>query len=328
MHISHFEPSVLDRGSKTHLPLEICALADGGSVSLTLLAVVGAKPGPTFVVTAGVHGDEYEGVHAILKSYRNLNPADVRGSWLAVPVANPPAYNAVSRSSPIDAMNLARIFPGDADGEPSERIAHYLTHKLIAHADLYLDLHSAGMNYTMPSVCGYHLDEGDGGRASRQAALAFGLDVVWGHPGELPPGRSLSAATDLGVPWIYTETTGGRRALPEDVQAFTNGIRNVMKHLGMLSGGVNTQPPRYDLAGDGNLEKAIPTKTSGFFVPTVSLLDQVNEGQVLGHILDMTGETIEEIQADRNGTVIMMRGLPMIHAGEGACVITGHYSGV
>ena len=323
MHISDFDPSTLAGGTKTHLPLEVCTTPDGGSITLTLLAVIGAEPGPTFVVTAGVHGDEYEGIHAILKTYRSLNPEDVGGSWLAVPVANPPAYTAVSRTSPIDGMNLARIFPGDADGTPSQRIAHYLTHKVIAHADLFLDLHSAGMDFTMPTVCGYHLDDGDQGRASRQAALAFGIDVVWGHPGEIAPGRSLSAATELGIPWIYTETTGGRRALTEDVNSYIRGIQNVMKHLGMLIGGSDTQAPRYDLAGDGNLEKAIAAKTSGFFVSDVSPLDEVKEGDVLGHILNMTGEVIEEIQADRDGVVILMRGLPMIHAGEGTFVITG-----
>lgn len=324
MHIADVDLSALAPGTRTHLQLDVSTMPDGSRLSLSLLVVVGTQSGPTLVVLAGVHGDEYEGIRAIQQVYRALKPEDVRGRWLAVPVANPPAYAAATRSSPVDGLNLARIFPGDPQGSLSQRIAHVLTQTFIVHADLLVDLHSAGIAYTMPTLCGYYLHESDMGRASRRAALAFGAPVVWGHP-DIAPGRSVSAATDLGVPWIYTEAAGGGRVQPEDLSCYVRGVFNVMKHLGMLAGSPEAPVPRYDLAGEGNLEKAITANTSGLFVPTVSLLDEVHEGQVLGHIMDMAGEPLEELRASTDGLIILMRGLPMIRTGDWTFMITQRY---
>src|SRR5690606_4880468 len=81
------------------------------------------------------------------------------------------------------------------------------------------------------------------GEAARAAALAFGSDVVWAHPLETPPGRTVSAAEELGIPWLYTEAFGGSRPRPEDVGLYINGTLNVMRHLGMI----HSEPQRREL---------------------------------------------------------------------------------
>lgn len=91
-------------------------------LSLPLLQAVGARPGPVFAVTAGVHGDEYEGVRAIFEVFESIDAADLAGTVLAVPVVNPPAHWAVTRTSPVDGANLARVFPGDTQGTLSDRL--------------------------------------------------------------------------------------------------------------------------------------------------------------------------------------------------------------
>ena len=67
-------------------------------------------------MTAAVHGDEYEGVEAIPQIYARVSPAELQGTLLLVPVCNVPAYETSQRSSPVDGLNLARVFPGDANG--------------------------------------------------------------------------------------------------------------------------------------------------------------------------------------------------------------------
>jgi predicted deacylase len=299
-------------------------LPDGNDLRLPVLAAAGPSDGPTLAVLAGVHGDEYEGIRAIPEVFRSPELAELRGRLIMVPVCNVLAFRAATRSSPIDGMNLARVFPGDPHGTVTQRIAYALTAQVIAPASLLIDLHSAGIAYTMPTLVGYPYAETAHARASRAAALAFGCDVLWAHPPDPNAGgRSISAAEQLGVPWIYTEAAGGGRAAPADVACYVAGVLNIMRHLEMLPGRPETGPPRFHLLGAGNTDDPIRADTSGYFVSHVELLDLVRVGQVIGEVLDLSGETIEEIRAHVEGRVVMIRGLPAIHAGEGAFLLSG-----
>lgn len=323
-----FDLSRLQPGSRGRFALPVMRLPDGGELSLTVLAAAGAQPGPTLAVLAGVHGDEYEGIRAIPQIIQSLDLAALHGRLLAVPVCNVPAFRTATRSSPIDGLNLARVFPGDPHGTVTQRIAHVLTEQIIAPASLLIDLHSAGIAYAMPTLVGYPYADTAPARAARAAAEAFGCAVLWGHPPDpSTTGRSISAAEALGIPWIYTEAAGGGRALPDDVACYTTGVLNVMRHLGMLPGAPQLQPVRCHLLGAGNTDAPIRVRNSGYFVSAVELLDVVQAGQLLGQVLDLAGEPLEQICAHAAGRVVMLRGLPAIHAGEGAFLLSGELLG-
>ena len=102
-------------------------------------------PGPRVVVLGGVHGDETEGVLAASRLTREVD-ALARGILDVVPVCHEVAFAADSRTSPLDGGNLARVFPGDAAGSPTERLAHHLTRDVLQGADLLVDLHT--VSYT------------------------------------------------------------------------------------------------------------------------------------------------------------------------------------
>ena len=109
------------RPGRTHLLL--AALADPAAV-VPLIAIKGESAGPLFIAVAGVHGDEFEGPQAIWEIARDLPPSSLRGTLLALPVCNPWAFAVGQRSTPdaIDGRNLAREFPGAADGAPTQRL--------------------------------------------------------------------------------------------------------------------------------------------------------------------------------------------------------------
>jgi predicted deacylase len=322
--MERFDVERLQPGSRGSFRLPVMGMPDGGELDLPVLACAGRGDGPTLAVLAGVHGDEYEGIRAIPRIFRAFDPADLRGRLIAVPVCNVPAYRAATRSSPIDGLNLARVFPGDPRGTVTQRIAHVVTEQIIAPANLLIDLHSAGVAYTMPTLVGYPYADTRLGRAARDAAQAFGCEVLWAHPPDpAATGRSISAAEALGIPWIYTEAAGGGRALPEDVACYTTGVLNVMRWLGMLPGQPETRPVRCRLLGAGNTDAPIRVERSGYFVSDVNLLDKVAAGQVLGYVLDFAGEPIEAIRAHTHGRVVMIRGLPAVHAGDGAFLLSG-----
>ena len=325
MHIRDFDIDKLPRGEKQFAWLDVCGRADGGNWRLPLLTVIGADAGPTLLVLAGVHGDEYEGIAAIPKVYRAIKSQDLRGRLLMAPVCNMPAYEALQRSSPIDGLNLARVFPGDVSGAITRQIAWWLSQKLLPQADFLIDLHTGGIAYELPTLIGYVHDSGALGQASRKAAAAFGAPVMWGHPLPLPAGRSISAATAMVIPSLYTEAAGGGRCDPDVVACFRDGVINVMTHLGMISRGLSRRPLTHHFVGHGNLDTVIQARVDGFFQREVSLLQHVKRGQRLGAILDPTGLELAQVDADQDGVIIMLRGIPRVQAGDGVAHITQLY---
>ncbi len=327
MRFQELDISQLPRASKTSAWLNVGSRADGGNWRLPFLYVVGATPGSTLLVLGAVHGDEYEGVETIPEVFHRIAPEMLRGTLLMVPICNVPAYEAVLRSSPIDGLNLARVFPGHPNGTITQRIAYWITQKLIKPADFVIDLHSGGVTAEIPLLIGFTHSHDALGRRSRAGALAFGAPVVWEHPPPMPPGRSLSAATDLGVPAIYTEAAGGGYAYPADVSCFTAGVINVMKHLDMLDGHPEPQPITHHLSGDGDMDSVISTPAAGYFRSEVNLLDDVNTGQRLGTVRDPFGEVLAEITSESAGVVIMLRRVHRVHVGDNLAHVTRRLGG-
>ncbi len=323
MRFQELDISQFPRDSKASAWLEVGSRADGGNWRLPFLYVTGATLGPTLLVLGAVHGDEYEGVETIPEVFHRIASNTLRGALLMVPICNMPAYEAVLRNSPIDGLNLARVFPGDLNGTITQRIAYWIAQKLIKPADFVIDLHSGGVTAEIPSLIGFTHSNDALGRQSRAGALAFGAPVVWEHPPPMPPGRTLSTATDFGVPAIYTEAGGGGYARPSDVSCFTTGVINVMKHLDMLDGQPQPQPITHHLSGDGNMDSVISTPAAGYFRSEIALLDDVSAGQRLGAVRDPFGEVVTEITTENAGVVIMLRRIHRVHVGDNLAHVTG-----
>ena len=323
MYIHNLDLTALPRNHRQAGWLELTSRADGGWWRLPIMTVTGAKAGPTLVVLAGVHGDEYEGVEAIPRVFNVVESAALAGTLVMLPICNMPAYEAGLRSSPVDGLNLARVFPGRHDGTITQRIAYWITEKLLKRADFLIDLHSGGVATEIPTLIGYIHDLGELGQRSRAAADAFGVPIMWGHPLPLAPGRSLSAAVALNVPCLYTEAPGGGYAQAQVVDLFANGVINVMKHLDMLPGEPQYLPITHHLLGDGDLDTVISAPVAGYFRAEVGLLDVVEQGDRLGLIYDLLGQPVDEIKADKAGVVIMLRRIHRVHTGDGLVHLTG-----
>ncbi len=312
-----FHPQNYAPGGKYRLPLPIDDV-----VSLPVLLIRGAQPGPTLVASANVHGDEYEGVRAIFELFEELDPSRMSGDWLAVPVVNPPAFWAGTRTSPLDGANLARVFPGDPHGTFSQRLAHTFAENIIAHGSFYLDLHSGGVKFRMPTMVGYAADDPRG----KAAAEIFGATTIWGHP-KLDPGRTISSAAAYNIPWLYTEARGAGRIHPEDLDMMKTGLRNLLHHLGILKGAPPLASIRYRLYGDGNTDKGMSATQPGFLMKHVDVLDEVAAGTVLGTLVDMAGNPLEQYRAPVAGVVGLVREFPVV-AAEDPLFLIAQYEGV
>jgi predicted deacylase len=310
-------------GRKATLSHLVAARADGSRVELPVMCACGAAPGKTLLITAGVHGDEFEGPAAIWRLFQSLDPVDLAGNVIAVPLANPPAYEAGLRTNPDDRQDLARVFPGDPQGTVTEQIAHALTQRFIRHADLYCDLHSAGQYYQMPPLAGYQLRPEPLLSQQRAAAKAFGLPLVWGTPGL--PGRSLSAAGEHGVPAIYVEITGEGRCRAADVERYVHGLRQLLAHLAIAGERLEVYDPQWFVEdqrpGAGHLQVQHRAPIGGFFEPSRGVGDRVEEGQPVGVIRDRFGQTRHTLQASRSGMIVFLRTFPRVLCGDALCMI-------
>ncbi len=149
-----------------------------GTVGIPITAVKQGK-GPTILITGGVHGDEYEGPIALSKLARRLTPSMVQGRVLLVPALNLPAALAGTRLSPMDGLNLNRVFPGEANGSITAMIAHYVSTVLIPMADIVVDIHSGGMTLEyLPTILMHELEDADWNRRARAALMAFGAPIA------------------------------------------------------------------------------------------------------------------------------------------------------
>ncbi|HEX2268183.1 MAG TPA: M14 family metallopeptidase, partial [Pyrinomonadaceae bacterium] len=260
-------------------------------------------------------GDEYEGMRAIVDVYEQVDPEVMRGNFIGVPVVNVPAFWSATRISPVDRKNLARTYPGRPDGTTSERIAFYSLEKIMAHADLFIDLHSGGRNTFLPLLCGYYNDGGELGRKSREAAARFGAPVVWEHD-VLSPGRTIYESVRRGIPALYTECRGGGYLNNDDLKTYAGGLFNLLKYMKVLPGSAAAPPKQVFLGGPGDVDVAIATSHAGFFVTKVQLLDRVMSGQVIGEVTDLLGHVLEEIRANSDGIVELMRSTTRVFPGE------------
>jgi predicted deacylase len=267
------------------------------------------------VVLGGVHGDEYEGIDAIHRLFATLEPEMISGAVIGVPVCNPPAFAAQTRTSPIDGQNLARVFPGRPRGTVSERIAHVITTQVTRLADFLIDLHSSGSYMSMPLLVGYYHGDNSAGRRSRNAALRFGVPLIWGHEGA-SEGRTLSEPHERGIPWLYTESPSGGWLHEDIAERYADGVRNVMRLLGVLPEPPSPATVERELVGEGDLDLSLTAPIAGFLSNRVQLLQTVSEGEELGVIRDLAGAEIASIRAPAAGTVMLRREAASVHPGD------------
>ena len=126
----------------------------GTEIHVPHVIISGYKPGPLLLVTAGIHNAEYVGIQAAIELSSEIDPEQLTGTLVIVPVANRSGFeNRTMSMVHEDGKNLNRVFPGDDSGTAADRLAHLLFNTFIKYADAYVDLHSGdGYEELIPYV--------------------------------------------------------------------------------------------------------------------------------------------------------------------------------
>ena len=300
------------------------------------IATIANGTGPTVLVSAGTHGDEYEGQIAARRLVAEVDPAHMSGRIVVVPTISTEASQAHSRFWPSGA-NFNRSFPGRLDGPPDQVLAHFFTTVLFPLVDMIVEMHSGGSgSWIVPCSHMCAVDDPAQRRAMLEGMEAWNSDVHF-----------LYTAGDNYFPTIaqaqgktiVTTELGGAGLIPRAVHELAwSGLTNVLRHFGVLEGEVVTRASRglppariYDARGadetvtqlGSGLMDQIRAPVSGLAEALAEPGETVECGQRIARIwpLDDPLQPPVEVVSQRAGLVLGMRARSFVTQGNGLAFV-------
>jgi predicted deacylase len=278
-------------------------------VAVPVHVLTGERARPRLVAVAGVHGDEAEGMLALHDFERACDPSSLRGTVVLVPVANPMAFAAHARRSPIDGLDLNRIFPGRHDGTASEQLAYRLVHDIVTDADFLFTLHSWFATGSVVDYVEYPAGTTALAVRSREAAVAAGFRRL--RASGWPEGALLPVANGMGIPGLEAEIGGHGISTAANRAAYVEHLRRLLQHFDIL-GGPPPPNPTPEFYGRGHLT----APASGVLRLAARPGDHVRAGARLATIHDLHGDPVADIVAPHAGLVAAARDFVSVNAGE------------
>jgi predicted deacylase len=268
---------------------------EGLTAPVPIIVVNGSGPGPVLCLTAAVHGDELNGIEIVRRIMTNLDPQEIKGAVIGVPIVNLQGFYRGSRYLP-DRRDLNRHFPGNPRGSAATRLAYSFFNEVITHCSALVDLHTGSLDRSNLAQLRADLQLPQVAKLS----TGFGSTVVLHSVGE--HGSLRRAATDAGIPAVTFEMGEPMRMQPEHVEHGVKAIETLLYSLGMSS------QRRYwgDTESVYYSSKWVRVDHGGILFSEVALGERVSEGELLGTISDPMTEEQHRVYAPMSGRVLGM----------------------
>jgi hypothetical protein len=303
----------VEPGERRLVDLPLSRLSNHTPVALPVHVLNGPRPGPTMFVSAAIHGDELNGVEIIRRVLRALQPANISGSLLCVPVVN--AYGFIGRSRYLpDRRDLNRSFPGSPGGSLAARLANLFLTEVVRRSEIGIDLHTAAIHrVNLPQIrCEFEKHP-----RCRELSQAFGAEVILESPER--PGSLRRAARDVGVDVLVYEGGEGLRFDEFAIKAGVDGIMQVMLKTGMLESAAGAEanlpetlrPPIF-----ANAAKWVRAPEGGVLRTSKRIGDAVSSGEVIGAIANPYEDDDTPVRSPRRGIIIGRTTLPIVNMGD------------
>jgi hypothetical protein len=304
-------------GQKATGILEVPAGVDAAA-SIPVVVVRGAKPGPVLALVSGAHGTEYASIIALEKVIQMLDPAQVSGTVIIVPLLNIASFEQkVPHVNPVDGKSMNRFYPGKQNGTQTERASYVMTKQVVERCDYLVDYHGGDLDENLRPYA-YWPKSGDARHdaTTRDMVLAFGLDhvIIWSdRPKDPAASRYLdNTANTRGKPAIAVEAGYSGTVQPDDVALLANGTLNLMRYLKMLPGTPTVVEHPVWL---GKVD-TVASEQAGIFYPLVQRGTYVEAGMKIGYVTDYFGKTIFEAHAPVAGVVLYICAVPSMKKGD------------
>jgi len=304
------------RGQKVTGVIAVPAGVDAAT-NIPVAVIHGAKPGPVLALVSGAHGTEYTSIIALEKLIGMLNPAEISGTVIIVPLVNIPSFEQkVPHVNPIDGKSMNRMYPGKMDGTQTDRASYLITRQVVEQCDHLIDYHGGDLDESLRPYS-YWTTTGNAkqDQFSREMVLAFGLDhiiISADRPKDPNASRYLeNTATTRGKPSITVEAGHAGTVEPEDLAALVDGSLGVMRFLKMLPG--SPAPIEHPVWVEKIL--TIASDQTGIFYPLVKRGTYVEQGMKVGYVTDYVGKTVFEARAPGAGVVLYICAVPSMTKG-------------
>ncbi len=297
--------STVEPGTSMRLGMPAGRLFTQQVIEIPLTVVHGAKPGPTVWVSAAIHGDEISGTDVVRRVIEAIDPANLRGTLLALPVVNVFGFVQHTRYLP-DRRDLNRFFPGSKDGSLASQIAHLLMTHVVSRCELGIDLHAGSDHRTNLPQIRADLDDPH----VRELCATFGAPLALHAP--LRRGSLRHAARQAGVPCLLYEAGEPMRFDPAAVRYGTAGVLRVLKKLGMIKKAPAIKvPTRFS-----RRSRWMRTSRAGVVHLDVALGEEVKPSTTVAVVRDINGDVMCRLRAQRGGIVIGHTLNPLVSRGD------------
>lgn len=285
------------------------------TVKIPLTIINGCEDGPTLLITAGIHGSEYPGIAAAMELGRDVEPEHVHGCLIMMHPVNIQGFWARREFIvPEDGKNLNRVFPGNPLGTLADKTAYLISNNFFPIADFYVDMHSGDIHESLhPYV--YYPGQPTPEIEAKARSIAKVLDMEY-MVRSLATGGAYNYAASQGLPSILIERGGAGLCLREDIDAYKDDVRNILRKLKMFTPPV--KPRRYVPRDVENLIYLEALET-GCWLHHIHSGDFVEEGQVLGHITDLFGNILTTYYAEQTGMILYI--CPALSAPKGTVLV-------
>lgn len=299
-------------GRSKVLNLNIAKLHTGTSLSVPIIVERGRKPGPCVLLTAGIHGDEVNGVEIVRQIVSNGYNRPEKGTVICIPVINVFGFLSQKREFP-DGRDLNRLFPGSKRGSLASRFAYHVMDAILPHVDYCMDFHTGGaarFNYSQ-----IRLDGKD--RETLELGKIFGAKFVIDAENREKSFRS--TLSKKGKKVLLFE---GGKSLYLDrhvTQVGIDGSLRVMQHLGLRDFTKELSESKFPGKIDPILitdSTWIRAKHSGMFRTELKLGSQVSKGNKIGSISDPYGDFEVDVLATFDGYIIAANHAPIVNQGD------------
>lgn len=280
-------------------------------IDIPVMVMNGAQDGPTLLMVSTQHGIEIQGIRVVQKVVREeVDPEELRGSIIGIPVENPLAFMHHQYLSWIDNLDLGgggSASPLTADnptGNATERLAHALWNEAWSKADLVLNIHC---NVRPDSLIFTEVDVGNPKTRDRlrKMAKAFGVtNVVAETPfRDDAPDTLANLAAKQGIPDMLVELIDGRWFSEPSTSAGVRGVLNIMKAFDMVDGEMERHEGFPIIDGVCRFHGIVRCSRGGIIQFLKKPGELISEGEVFAEVSDLYGDVLEEVTMPVEGYI-------------------------